>query len=329
MQKLFHSIRLFSKGTGAKNYVLTGVAARCDWIALSDAMEPHTHLVRRVDTNRPRHIFLSLRSPTHALAWFANEVLPQIQAPFVLVSGSEDVTIPEQIDKRWRSYSDIDIAAITRIRDHRLLRAWFAENLATEDPLIQPIPTGLVFTDSSEPPLVDNNPPPLADRPLRVLCAHRAREGEQWELRRQISETAKTHWSGICTHIDAEVPQQEFFQLCQNHAFVICASGGGLDPSPKAFHAILNGAIPIIQNSPIVSAYRQLPVAVTPDWTPEALSLKRLESWRADLLEEFDVPARRKEVIRRLGLDYWWRQIEAAANPPDTELKSTIVGLQP
>ena len=280
-------------------------------------MEPRTHLVRRVDTNRPRHIFLSLRSHSHALAWFANEVLPQIEAPFVLVSGSEDITFPEQTDKRWRPYSDIDIAAIARIRNHRLLRVWFAENLAIEDPLMQPIPTGLVFTDSSEPPLVDNNPPPLADRPLRVLCAHRVREGEQWESRRRISETARTHWSDICTHIDAEVPQQEFFRLCQNHAFVICASGGGLDPSPKAFHAILNGAIPVIQNSPVVSAYRQLPVAVTPDWTPEALSLKRLESWRADLLEEFDIPARRKEVIRRLGLDYWWRQIEAVASPLD------------
>lgn len=36
-------------------------------------------------------------------------------------------------------------------------------------------------------------------------------------------------------------------RLMQSHAFVLCAEGGGVDPSPKAWQAILHGAIPIIR----------------------------------------------------------------------------------
>ena len=95
-----HSTRLFPKFQGAQAYVPTGIAARCDWVVLSDDEKPHTSLLRRVDTRSPRPVFLSMRSPFEALNFFHDEVLPAIEAPFVLVSGSEDVTIPNQLDLR-------------------------------------------------------------------------------------------------------------------------------------------------------------------------------------------------------------------------------------
>ena len=43
------STRLFPKGQGADAYRLTGVAARCDWVLLSDTAAPEVALARRVD----------------------------------------------------------------------------------------------------------------------------------------------------------------------------------------------------------------------------------------------------------------------------------------
>ena len=37
-------------------------------------------------------------------------------------------------------------------------------------------------------------------------------------------------------------------------AFVLCVSGGGIDPAPKAFEALAAGSIPIIQHSSLDSA---------------------------------------------------------------------------
>jgi hypothetical protein len=101
-------------------------------------------------------------------------------------------------------------------------------------------------------------------------------------------------------------------------SFVLCVEGGGLDPSPKAWTALLHGAIPILRDTPVAAAYRALPVAVVPDWQAGALTPARLAAWKAALAPAFDDPARRARVLERLGLDYWWGRVEAAAalRPP-------------
>src|SRR5690606_38296292 len=90
------STRLFPKNRGADAYVVNGIARRCDWVVLSDRQPPQASLVRQVETEAPRHVFVSLREPFQALAFFIERVLPMIRGPFVLVSGSEDASLPRQ-----------------------------------------------------------------------------------------------------------------------------------------------------------------------------------------------------------------------------------------
>ena len=141
-----HSTRLFPKSGGAKNYVVTGLAHRCDWVLLTDNQPPYVYLHRNRSTDNPKHIFLSLRSPFKAIEYFCESILPTLQAEFVLVSGSEDATLPRQIDARWRSINERETAMIDRILNHPCLKHWYVENLdQVGHHKLSPLPLGLVF----------------------------------------------------------------------------------------------------------------------------------------------------------------------------------------
>lgn len=307
------STRLFPKSLGASAYRITGIAARCDWVVLSDNRAPHAVLIRQAETAAPRHVYLSLRSPFQALRYFCTQVLPQIEGRFVLVSGSEDVTIPNQLDRRWRGFDPEERGMIAALLEDPRLIHWFAENLDAPHPLMSPLPLGMVWPEGPPDPVPALPQPPLLDpRPLRVFCAHRIRDGAQWDLRRRISELATGPWADFTTHASEELSEPAFLAEVETHSFVICGEGGGLDPSPKAWTAILHGAIPIIRDTPLAPAYRALPVAVVPDWTAGAITTVQLASWKAALTSAFDDPDQRAQVLERLLLDFWWQPIEKA-----------------
>lgn len=306
------STRLFPKNRGADRYTLSGIAARCDWVLLSDNKAPHTHLQRNVETECPRHIFVSLRAPFYALRAFVNEILPSLEFDFVLITGSEDITLPMQVDFRWRRLDSEEQVFLRQIADHVHLRHWYCENLDRNDHAKRsPLPLGLVFPDGNPEEVKIRTPQPLDGRALRVFCAHRHREGPQWELRRRVSSLAGGHWRHFCTVPDTELPEPEFMREVERHAFVVCAEGGGLDPAPKAWSALLHGAIPIIRATALAPAYAHLPVVMLNDWCEDAITPEKLAGWRAQLLQWFDIPQKRQEVLHRLSIDYWWEMIAA------------------
>lgn len=306
--------RLFPKNRGAAAYRPGGIAARCDWIVLSDHAAPQIHVLKQSE-GPPRRIFLSLRAPFIALRHFALNILPTLTHPFVLITGSEDITLPDQTDARWRDYSAEERALMRDIHDHPLLRRWFAENLSRSDwPRMRPLPLGIVFAagmpEGGIP--IPKTIQPLADRPLNVMCAHRLREGPQWETRRTVTRIAREHWRGWVDIFEQEQTEPEFMAAMARHSFVLCVEGGGLDPSPKAWQALLVGTIPIIRSSALDAAYGTLPVVIVEDWTPKALSPLLLAGWRARLGPQLALPENRHALIARLGLDHWWDMIAAA-----------------
>ena len=310
-----HSVRLFPKGRGPENYVITGIAKRCDWVVLTDMSTQGVHVHRNNPTDAPRHIFLSLRNPFVAVRTFARDILPRLRDRFVLISGSEDATVPQQFDRRWRDYNEVEYSQLRTILEHPLLIRWFAENLSDDsNERFAALPTGMVYPDG--PPADGESVPeqrPLHQRPLRVLCAHRVREGLQWEPRRRVTQLARTAWAPWCTMLEGEVPEDEFLRQVDQHSFVLCVEGGGLDPSPKAWQSILYGAIPIIRETVKRNAYIDLPVAFVQSWTADALTADRLRAWYSELGKRLDAPSKRAEILFRLSQDYWWSKIAAAA----------------
>lgn len=309
------STRLFPKNRGADGYAITGIAARCDWVVLSDSQAPRATLVKR-EEGSPRHVFLSFRAPFDALSFFLDQVLPQIVEPFVLVSGSEDITVPRQLDRRWRPFSTEEIIRINALLEDPRLVHWYAENLDdASHPKFSPIPLGMVFPASSGPQMRVPSVPPLGARPTSVLCAHRVRNGAQWDLRREVTRLCRDYFSGFCTVVEDEVPEHRFIELVHRHAFVICVAGGGLDPSPKAWQVLLHGAIPIIRSTPLDAAYARLPVALVEEWNASTLSRAKLGEWTSRYSPIHDIPEHRAVMLQRLGIDYWWTHICTKLQP--------------
>lgn len=185
---------------------------------------------------------------------------------------------------------------------------WFVENLddATVDKM-HPLPLGLIdITQASDWPDV----PPLSERPLRILCAHRLRDGPQWSVRRHVSELARGPWKSWTTVLEDDVPEAEFLDLLQQHAFVICVQGGGVDPSPKAWQSLTYGAVPIYCAPSLQRAYDKLPTIHLEKWKAESITLSRLQKWHVWACARMDGVHARRSLRYRLSLDYWWEQIE-------------------
>ncbi len=301
--------RLFPKRKGVKAYNLTGIAARCDWAIMTDRKTEEGFVKGALDKS-PKTVFLSLRSLFAALPYFYNEILPKIYEPFVLITGSEDITLPNQIDARWRVFNHDEREIIRLILDDYRLIHWFAENLDEENDKMSAIPLGYVFVNNESEWIEIEEPVSLLkDRPLRVFCSHRVREGPQWEPRRLVTNLCKNEFSRFVTVCDRKIDSNTFKQQVKNHPFTLCVQGGGLDPSPKAWMAIVNGSIPIIKSSPLDKAYSQLPVVIINEWNKEALSLTKLSSWLNVLAPYYNNKILRKKVVFRLSMDFWWKKI--------------------
>lgn len=304
-----HNLRLFPKGEGVDAYQLSGIAARCDWAIITDdktrAVSIHGDLSRQ-----PRTVFLSMRSLFLAIPYFYAEILPKIENRFILISGSEDFTIPNQVDARWRSLNSVEKDQIDKIINDERVIHWFAENRDEDRPKMSSLPTGYVFIEepTNNVQLAVTNLP-VSNRPLKAFCAHRTRGGKQWEGRRRLTNLCKQHFSEFVTVLEEEVSLASFQHQVRKHPFVLCARGGGLDPSPKAWFCIANGSIPIIKSSVLDDAYSQLPVAFIEEWDEDCLSLGKLQAWLGELAPYYENQQLRKDTLQKLSLDYWWNKV--------------------
>jgi len=304
-----HNTRLFPKHRGAAAYRLTGIAERCDWSIMTD-LDVNDVVLHGDDSKQPRTVFLSLRSFYRAIPYFYEEILPGIENRFVFVTGSEDITVPNQLDARWRPFNTGEKELIEKIISDERLIHWFAENRDEDRPKMSTLPTGYVFiNETSNTVLLDAPDSKLKNRPLKALCAHRVREGRQWDVRRDVSELCRQHFKDFTTVLEAEISSVDFRRLVRQHAFVLCAQGGGNDPSPKAWMCIANGSIPIIRSSVLNDAYAQLPVAFVDEWDSECLNEEILQNWVEDLAPYYDNDVVRAITLKRLSLDYWWNKV--------------------
>lgn len=286
------------------------LAHLCDWCITDVGF--HGNLRRQ-----PRTVFVRSRFPW--LRAFFTEYLPRIDAGtrFVLVTGSDDVTVPRQTDQRYGRFENTEFQVWFDAlqRDPRLVR-WYADNVDTEREGLVPIPCGTAGRYGCAPSMfVPRREAPirLRSRPLKAICSHRVREGEQWEKRRAVTAIAREHWRGL-VDVEESIPCGEFAATLARYPFTICVTGGGLDAAPKAWVALLAGSIPIIERNTMAPAYAGLPVAWVDDWTPASVGPDKLERWVDELAPSYEEPALRRQVLGRLSLGHWWRKIRDDAH---------------
>jgi GR25 family glycosyltransferase involved in LPS biosynthesis len=286
---------------------LVGLAGRCDWFVY------HSGFINLTNTSNPSTVFLHAYKGDKSLEKFMNEYLPSIKAPFNLIVASDDSTFPSgNGDARHNYYANKKDMISTLLQNPNLHKI-YVENLDTAHAKISAIPLGILknglqgYHSSLE---IMDFPIDFSSKPLDCFCIHRTRGGEQWNLRKKVSELCKKEWSGLVNYHEGDtLGHVDIYRHMRKSKFCLCIRGGGYDPSPKCWEAIMNGCIPIIEHSPLDEVYSKFPVVFIDSWDAGSLTKEKMQQWLADLRPFYEDPEKRKVVLDMLTLDYWWNII--------------------
>lgn len=279
---------------------LTGLSSKCDWFVSSG------QIIKSNETSEPRSIFVSQFKSQNNLHFFYYQVLPLIKNKFILILASEDITYPLGIgDCRYKRNDNVISKGLI---DHPLIIKIAIENLDLLHPKLIPIPLGIGYPNKT----IDLNsikPINFKNRNIGCFVCHKIRpNSKQWDDRKKINAYCRNEWSSLVEFHD-NLPYKIFVEKLRQSKFCLCVHGGGYDPSPKCWEAILHGCIPIIQHSPLDKAYEQLPVVFVDNWTLDSISHEKLTNWLNELSSFYEDPEKRREVLIKLSLDYWWNYI--------------------
>lgn len=284
---------------------LHGIAARCDWFVHNGQVLAKTKI--------PKTIFISSHRRV-TLPFFITRVLPILQSPVVLVIASEDYTFPSGLkDARYKDvYAGYQLHIWDMINNPLILHI-FVENLDTIHPKLTPIPLGILAYTEFQPAVEASKLPISFDtRHIDVYCRSRIHGPDaQWDDRRRVDSYCKTAWSSFTKLEQTEISSVSLYEYMGKSKFCICVHGGGIDPSPKAWEAILCGAIPILEHSTLDAAYSRLPVVYVDAWTPDAITPQKCKEWLAAMRPYYEDPEKRAKVLEMLYIDYWWNIIKA------------------
>lgn len=209
-----------------------------------------------------------------AIGTFLNTALPLIKAPFILVSGDCDATMPLQV---------LPENVLKQFLQDRRLIAWFCQNLAVKHPKLHPIPIGMDYHTLSLPyshpwglpasPVVQekmidtirNSAPSLPQRKLKIYgnfhfnLANRQYSGERNAALQEIP-------SVLIDYQAKELPREETWKAAAQYAFLASPAGGGLD-CHRTWEALALGCIPIIKSSELsVTLFEALPILIVKSW---------------------------------------------------------------
>jgi len=289
--------------------VMPNFAFYCDWIIWDEDN------IFVDEPRQPRIIYV--RSEITALNFFKENVLSRFNRDFVLVTTCHDTPMPLGFEKffdfRWKD-----------IISNRHLRAWFTENRDLVHEKIRPIPLGIPFPDLPSW-LAGTNSSTVWTDDFAALA-------DSWKHASRIPKIfgcwypRVNHPSGTCPEEDNErqnaydtfinrkelfdwhepgMDRNNFIAAMGRYRFVLCPHGGGLDPNPKCWEALIMGAIPIVRRNSMSEALEHLPLVVVDEWTE--ITREMLDHWEAR-----HAPALEAENLRHLmSNEYFYRKMEA------------------
>eukprot|EP01034_Spumella_vulgaris_P030416 gene30416-37627_t len=243
--------------------------------------------------------------------YFVKRILPLLTTPVVVISANNDYTVPVNIDTRYDSKEVLRAFAPAwdAMVSHPMVVHWFVENRVELHPKVSTMPVGMNPKEGHPDDRSDHPSPdsllPLDMKPLKMLQIDRIRNGTQWENRGQLTN------------------HKEFVREVASYPFLLCVHGGGLDPSPKAWEAVLLGTIPIVESGPLDDAYRLLPVALVRNMTEflqqdEEDVKEMMERWIDELGPHYvEGSKERSEALRRLTTRFWYDQIMSHYSLPE------------
>ena len=283
----------------------TGIAARAEGYVFSGS----NHNLSTLTPRAPKSVFFHGDLDPSLMLTMLRQLANVKRRSLDVVIASSDRTFPRQIDDRYPPNSGHEYAAALALAEEPYVRSLWVENLDEEIPGARAMPGG-IWPRGQYDSLVRKiqfSDFPKAHPKKLLLCAHRTRAGSQFDLRRRVNALARSNWSSFTTVIEeAEMPSETYMSLLRDHSFTLCVRGGGIDPNPKAFEALLSGSIPVIESSPVAAAYSDLPIVVVDSWSPHSLSREFLIRELRRIEREYDFwPA----VLEGISLNTWNQRI--------------------
>jgi hypothetical protein len=204
-----------------------------------------------------------------ALPEFASRLMPQLQAPFTLVSGDSDLSIAP---------STIGDAVFRGILENPLCTAWFAQNAQAEHAKLHSLPIGLDYHTMWEYPgrwglsavapmaqerqLLDTwaRSPELPQRYLAAYCnwTHALDRGDRRECLERIDGKIRFTEQQFVPRASSWARQSECL-------FVVSPEGAGMD-CHRTWEAFLLGCIPIVKRNALAPLLAKLPTLIVDDW---------------------------------------------------------------
>lgn len=266
--------------------------------------------INKIIYNKPLHeaktIFIHTRLKHILITKFVNTMLDKLVHPVNIVIAGEDCTFPINIDARYRR-DCISKDDLKKILEHKYINKIFVENLVEYLPKTQPIPLGLsrkecpVYVEYFKEFMKIN-----INKSLKITNFNRTRNGRgQWSERGYVSKLCVTIWKHFYEPHVLSRHEMYLNKMSQN-MFTLCVHGGGIDPNPKLFEALLVGTIPIIRkNEPYTTLYHDMPVVIVDKW--EDISLNNLIKWKNKYYNMFI--NNHDYIIERLSLEYYVKLI--------------------
>lgn len=243
-----------------------------------------------------------------SLPQFIDQVLPRIQARFVLLTGDEDWSIPGGFSR-----------AAELCASDKLL-AWYAQNFDGVDPSgkILPLPIGLDFHTISNRrrwghPLatpreqeieleeLQSGMPPNGQRLLRVHADFHFNKHARplmGESRDVVESTLRAN--PLIDFQAHKIPRLELWREKTRYAFVVSPHGNGLD-CHRTWESLALGNIVIVKRSPLDPLYAGLPVAIVNQWSD--ITQAALVQWQRQHAPLFSQASFRERLTNRCWID--------------------------
>jgi hypothetical protein len=305
-----HSIRLEEKSKYNIND-LTGIANKCDMFICNN------DVIYINETDIPRVIFI--KTEYSSIKTFIFKVKPMINWPIVLIIGGDDYTFPKGTGDMRINYYSKDQNLVNELIDSEIINRIWVENLDTYHAKLRPLPTGYhdirnLTKYSLYKPYLSITNINYANRSSNIFCCHIIRDDtSQWDIRKLVTQFALTKWKEYVNYVE-DINDEQYINYLIQSKFCLCVEGGGIDPSPKAWQALICGCVPIIKSSTLNEAYKRFPIIFIDTWTEDIISEERIKEWEIKYEKFYSDDNNRIEVLRMLKLDYWWNLIQEDLN---------------
>ena len=245
----------------------------------------------------------------NGILFFIDEILNKITNKINVIIGGQDHTFPLSVDHRYPKTRDVTLIKIKNMCNNDNINKIYVENLDSELPKTYPIPLGI-----NEARNIANFNYYLEYEKISIskkiaMTNFNMNRGSKnpWNERSEVRNMCNTVWKHL-TIRNGSTNNTNYLLTLSRYAFTLCVHGGGLDPNPKLFEAILVETIPIIRkNEPHTKLYEEydLPVVIVDNWNKEAITYDKLVNWHKKYISYFTDSNKRKKTLEKLTMQFW------------------------